>query len=230
MQAVTDGRILLAHDLNDNLAKADKFEADFVKNVDEFIAKNEMDFPEETLRNLRDGYNTEDVGELSLKEANITSVIWATGYGFDFGMVRLPVFDSDGFPIQTRGATRVVITGRRRREGRSLLLEIVRNGGCAAFIQAHLSRPEEVRRIVPFVIKTYGRLDYAFNNAGTPGDNGRLLEQTEKNFDHIFSVNVKAVFLLLQDAGGRSLCGEQARGVGPNQDSCRGIRTLRHPG
>jgi NAD(P)-dependent dehydrogenase (short-subunit alcohol dehydrogenase family) len=111
-----------------------------------------------------------------------------------------------------------------------LLLEIVRNGGCAAFIQAHLSRPEEVRRIVPFVIKTYGRLDYAFNNAGTPGDNGRLLEQTEKNFDHIFSVNVKAVFLLLQDAGGRSLCGEQARGVGPNQDSCRGIRTLRHPG
>ena len=93
----------------------------------------------------------------------------------------------------------VVITGRRRREGRSLLLEIVRSGGCAAFIQADLSRPEEVRRIVPFVIKTYGHLDYAFNNAGTSGDNGRLLEQTEENFDHIFSVNVKAVFLLLQD-------------------------------
>jgi len=105
MQAVTDGRILLAHDLNDNLAKADKFEADFVKNVDQFIAKNEMDFPEETLPNLRDGYNAEDVGELSLKEANITSVIWATGYGFDFSMVRLSVFDSDGFPIQRRGAT-----------------------------------------------------------------------------------------------------------------------------
>jgi putative flavoprotein involved in K+ transport len=43
-----------------------------------------MDFPEETLPNLRDGYNAEDVGELSLKEANVTSVIWATGYGFDF--------------------------------------------------------------------------------------------------------------------------------------------------
>ena len=288
MQTVTDGRILLAHDLKDNLAKADKSEADFVKNVYEFIAKNELDFPEETVPNLRDGYNAEDVGELSLKEANITSVIWATGYGFDFSMVRLPVFDSDGFPIQRRGATvyaglyfaglpwlhnaksgllfgvgqdaahisktiaarwlrslsthqlreqrssqppkqaefhgkvalitggtsgigaatarlltrlgaRVVITGRRRREGRSLLLEIVRNGGCAAFIQADLSRPEEVRRIVPFVIKRYGRLDYAFNNAGTPGDSGRLLEQTEENFDHIFSVNVKAVFLLLQD-------------------------------
>jgi putative flavoprotein involved in K+ transport len=33
-------------------------------------------------------------------------VIWATGYSFDFSMVRLPVFDADGYPVQQRGVTR----------------------------------------------------------------------------------------------------------------------------
>ncbi len=37
--------------------------------------------------------------------ARITSVIWATGYEFDFGWVQLPVFDSRGAPAQYRGAT-----------------------------------------------------------------------------------------------------------------------------
>jgi hypothetical protein len=32
-------------------------------------------------------------------------VIWATGYGFDFSMVRLPVLDGDGYPVQKRGVT-----------------------------------------------------------------------------------------------------------------------------
>jgi putative flavoprotein involved in K+ transport len=32
-------------------------------------------------------------------------VIWATGYKFDFGLVKLPVLDADGFPIQKRGIT-----------------------------------------------------------------------------------------------------------------------------
>jgi NAD(P)-dependent dehydrogenase (short-subunit alcohol dehydrogenase family) len=94
---------------------------------------------------------------------------------------------------------KVVVTGRRQREGRLLVEEISRNGGCAAFFQADLSRPDEVRRIVPFTIETFGRLDYAFNNAGISGDNRLLVEQTEENFDRVFSVNVKALFLLLQD-------------------------------
>jgi putative flavoprotein involved in K+ transport len=96
---------VLAQDLKENLAKAEQFEADFVRNIDEYIAKSGMDFPEEKLLELRDGYDAEDVRELSLKDANITSVIWATGYGFDFSMVLLPVFDSDGFPVEKRGGT-----------------------------------------------------------------------------------------------------------------------------
>jgi NAD(P)-dependent dehydrogenase (short-subunit alcohol dehydrogenase family) len=93
----------------------------------------------------------------------------------------------------------VVITGRRQREGQMLANDIKRNSGSAAFIQADLTQPEQLRRIVPFALKTFGRLDYAFNNAGISGENRLLTDQTEKNFDSVFAVNVKALFLLLQD-------------------------------
>jgi NAD(P)-dependent dehydrogenase (short-subunit alcohol dehydrogenase family) len=93
----------------------------------------------------------------------------------------------------------VVITGRRQSEGRLLVNEIRRNSGSAAFIQADLSQPEQVKRIVPFALETFGRLDYAFNNAGISGDNRLLTNQTEESFDRVFAVNVKALFLLLQD-------------------------------
>jgi NAD(P)-dependent dehydrogenase (short-subunit alcohol dehydrogenase family) len=95
--------------------------------------------------------------------------------------------------------TKVVVTGRRQREGRLLVDEISGNGGCAAFFRADLSRPDEARRIVSFTVETFGHLDYAFNNAGISGDNRLLVDQTEENFDRVFAVNVKALFLLLQD-------------------------------
>ena len=56
-----------------------------------------------------------------------------------------------------------------------------------------------MKRIVPFTLETFGRLDYAFNNAGMSGDNRLLTNQTEEIFDRVFAVNVKALFLLLQD-------------------------------
>ena len=93
----------------------------------------------------------------------------------------------------------VAVTGRRQSEGRLLVNDIKRNGGSAAFFQADLSQPEEVKQIVPFTVKTFGGLDYAFNNAGISGENRLLTDQTEKTFDRVFAVNVKALFLLLQD-------------------------------
>jgi NAD(P)-dependent dehydrogenase (short-subunit alcohol dehydrogenase family) len=93
----------------------------------------------------------------------------------------------------------VVITGRRQREGRLLVEDIRYKGGSATFVQADLSQPEQVKRIVPFALKTFGRLDYAFNNAGISSENQLLKDQTDNNFDRVFAVNVKAMFLLLQD-------------------------------
>jgi NAD(P)-dependent dehydrogenase (short-subunit alcohol dehydrogenase family) len=80
---------------------------------------------------------------------------------------------------------KVVITGRRGCEGRRMVEEIDCNGGSAGFIQADLTQPDQVRLVVPFALKTFGRLDYAFNNAGISGTNRSLVDQTEENFDSV---------------------------------------------
>ena len=105
LAGVEGGIVKLASDLHDNLAAADRAEAEFTKAVDAYIAASAMSVPEETLPGLRDGFGQEILTELNLTAANITNVIWATGYGFDFSFVKLPVTDHDGFPVQTRGVT-----------------------------------------------------------------------------------------------------------------------------
>jgi putative flavoprotein involved in K+ transport len=98
-------RITVAPDLHESLAKADQFEAEIVKRIDEFVKKTGLDAPPENLPVLRDGYDVDLITEMDCQSAGISSVIWATGYKFDFGMVKLPIFDRDGYPVQVRGVT-----------------------------------------------------------------------------------------------------------------------------
>jgi putative flavoprotein involved in K+ transport len=105
LRGVDGDRIVLAPDLKENLANADKFEGDFIKAVDDHVARTKMDVPAETLPSLRDGFDSEVFGSVSLKGAGIANVIWATSYSFDFSVVRLPILDGDGYPIQKRGMT-----------------------------------------------------------------------------------------------------------------------------
>src|SRR5215471_3720754 len=105
IEALEGSIISLKGDLHDNLAAADRAEAEFVEAVDAYVAAKGMAVPEETLPILRDGFDQEILTELDLNAAGIANVIWATGYSFDFSIIKLPVTDSDGFPIQTRGVT-----------------------------------------------------------------------------------------------------------------------------
>lgn len=105
IRGVDEDDILLAGDLQENLAFVDKFEADLLVMIDEYIRKNGLNVPEETLPILRDGYALEPVERLNWREAGITNVIWATGYTYDFSLVKLPIFDEDGYPHQIRGVT-----------------------------------------------------------------------------------------------------------------------------
>ena len=103
LRGVRDGVIELAPDLHESLAAADRFESDFVAEIDAYVAKTGMAAPKESLPVVRDGFEQPELTKLDLKDAGVTNVIWATSYDFDFSLVKLPIFDSDGYPIQTRG-------------------------------------------------------------------------------------------------------------------------------
>ena len=104
--AGVEGSIIrLKSDLHDNLAAADRAEAEFVKAVDAHVAALGLPAPEETPPVLRDGFDQKILTELDLNAAGITNVIRATGYIFDFSLVKVPVTDADGFPVQTRRVT-----------------------------------------------------------------------------------------------------------------------------
>ncbi len=105
LQAGSETKVGLAADLDANLAKADNFEAEVLRLIDGAIEQSGLGAPPETLPALRDGYGAEEITELDLRAAGITTMIWAIGYAFDFRFVRLPAFESNGFPIQKRGVT-----------------------------------------------------------------------------------------------------------------------------
>ncbi|NDL66795.1 NAD(P)-binding domain-containing protein [Anaerotalea alkaliphila] len=98
-------RVLFAGDLKESLAKTDRIEADVIKAIDAHILRQGLDVPPETLPELRDGYAVAELRELDLVKENIGSIIWAQGFSFDYSMVKLPVLDEAGFPIQKRGVT-----------------------------------------------------------------------------------------------------------------------------
>jgi putative flavoprotein involved in K+ transport len=47
----------------------------------------------------------DEVDSLDLARQNIATILWATGYAFDFGWLKIPVFDQQGRPVQHRGVT-----------------------------------------------------------------------------------------------------------------------------
>ena len=105
VRGVRDGRLLIAPDMKETLAKVDQFEINTLKAVDDYIARTGLNAPAQTVPELRDGYAQEVITDLDLNASGISSIIWATGYSFDFSFVKLPVVDSEGYPIQTRGVT-----------------------------------------------------------------------------------------------------------------------------
>jgi len=104
MIEVDGNTIRMAPDLKENLAKTDQFELQLLEAIDAYIEKNGLDAPFETLPSLRDGYKVDETLSLDLNSANVSSIIWATGYSFDFDLVKLPVTDEFGYPIQKRGS------------------------------------------------------------------------------------------------------------------------------
>ena len=93
---------------------------------------------------------------------------------------------------------KVVVSGRREKEGHEVTAEIKALGGEAIFVKTDVSKARDVKAMVEQTLATFGRLDFAFNNAGVEQLLTPLPEQTEETYDQIMDINVKGVWLSLK--------------------------------
>ena len=85
------------------------------------------------------------------------------------------------------------------KEGQETVAMIKAVGSFPTFVKTDVTQATEVENSVNQTITTYGRLDYAFNNAGTEGLLRPTIEQTEENWNHnIIDTNLKGVWLSMK--------------------------------
>src|SRR6202048_4086639 len=93
---------------------------------------------------------------------------------------------------------RVVVSGRRDKQGQELVAELQALGAEAIFVRTDVRKDEEVRNLVDQTVKRFGRLDVAVNNAGTEGAPGPVTEQTDESFAATFDTNVLGTLLSMK--------------------------------
>ena len=81
-----------------------------------------------------------------------------------------------------KGAS-VVLAARRQEELDSLVAEIEAGGGKATAIKTDVSKANDVEQMVAHAIDTFGRLDYAVNNAGIEGQIANIVDLEEEDWD-----------------------------------------------
>ncbi len=94
---------------------------------------------------------------------------------------------------------KIVVTGRREEEGNKVAEKINADGGDATFVQTDIQKSDEVKTMVSKTIETYGRLDFAVNNAGVEQYFKPLPEQTEEIYDMVMDTNVKGVWMSMKE-------------------------------
>jgi len=94
--------------------------------------------------------------------------------------------------------TKVVLAARREDELATLASEIESRGGKATFIVTDVAIARDVERMVAHAIETFGRLDYAVNNAGIEGKISPITDLPEQEWDRVLDTNLKGTFLCLQ--------------------------------
>ncbi len=86
-----------------------------------------------------------------------------------------------------------------REEGRAVAEDLVKGGGRARFIRADVTKASECAGAVEEAVRSFGRLDILFNNAGIVR-RASVIDTTEEDWDRVMAVNVKSVFLMSKAA------------------------------
>jgi len=110
-----------------------------------------------------------------------------TGGGSGFGEAMARRFAAEG--------AKIVVNDIDIANGARVADAITAAGGAARFVRADVARAAEVKALVAAGLDAFGRIDIMVNNAGYTHRNRSMLTVDEADFDRIFAVNVKAIYL-----------------------------------
>jgi NAD(P)-dependent dehydrogenase (short-subunit alcohol dehydrogenase family) len=98
-----------------------------------------------------------------------------------------------------RNGASVLVADILEEDGHETIDLIQKAGGSGQFMKVDVSKSSEVQAMVDQAVLSYGRLDFAFNNAGIEGPSGgAFYDYTEEAFDRLISINLKGVFLCMK--------------------------------
>ncbi|MEA2677813.1 MAG: putative flavoprotein involved in transport [Chloroflexota bacterium] len=106
IETVSGERLGLAPDLAKNLAWADQsFDVRVRDTIDQFIDRAGLDVPPDDRQPF--AFEPPVLDELDLAAAGVNSVLWTTGFRMNYGWIDYPIFEVNGYPLQSRGVTDV---------------------------------------------------------------------------------------------------------------------------
>ena len=93
---------------------------------------------------------------------------------------------------------KITVAARRVKEGEETVRLIEEAGSEGIFVKTDVANEDDIRSLVERSAKSYGRLDYAFNNAGIEEIMTPFTDQKSEIFDQIMNINVKGVWLSMK--------------------------------
>ena len=119
------------------------------------------------------------------------------------GKVALVTGGNSGIGLATtlsfaRQGAAVVIAARREEEGREAVAQIESEGGQALFVSTDVSDGQSCKNLVERTMGQFGRLDFAFNNAGVSGRAIPTADFSEDAWNRTIAVNLDGVFLSMK--------------------------------
>ncbi|MNQ99496.1 2,5-dichloro-2,5-cyclohexadiene-1,4-diol dehydrogenase [compost metagenome] len=91
-----------------------------------------------------------------------------------------------------------VVIGDLNPDAQETVNKIITDGNKAVFIKTNVSDAVSVKALVDKCVADYGKIDFAFNNAGILPQTASLADVEENDFDKIIAVDLKGVFLSLK--------------------------------
>jgi NAD(P)-dependent dehydrogenase (short-subunit alcohol dehydrogenase family) len=110
-----------------------------------------------------------------------------TGASAGIGRATAKLFAAEG--------AKVVVAARRAAELETLVAEIRAAGGEAVYLAGDVQSEDYAKAVVALTIEKFGRLDVAFNNAGTLGEMGPSTSVSKEGFSNALATNLTSAFL-----------------------------------